>query len=214
MPVLLLIAIFAVAPWTGDDWLTFHGASWRIINGQSLYGSPITTNYYSNPPWLALVLIPVAILPAHVGWALLCAATLLATLALLRHWAAQPGHVKPALALTSPAMLYLLLHGQIVALTKPQAVLALALGTPRRRWPLALAIMVGALTLTVLLEGWWPLALLRQPTPFADAGHNLWRGLWPFQVPLGMYLVVKGWRAPTIRASYSLAHRFCHPTRL
>jgi hypothetical protein len=176
-----------------------------------MYGSRITHDYYSNPAWLAVALIPLAILPEHIGWALLCALTLGAAILVLRHWSSDsaPGLVKPVLVLTSPAMFYTLMHGEIdvliiagvllpaewwllTALTKPQVALALALGIPLRKWVRAGLILLVVLVISLVFAGWWPPRLLHQPTPFRNATHNLWFGLWPFQVPAGVALAVKG----------------------
>src|SRR5690606_16539584 len=134
----ILTFAFFVSPWPGgDDWETFQGAAQRLLDGESLYGTRITHAYYSNPPWLATLLIPLGLLPFKLGWAILCAASLGAALLLLRRWQPQAGLVKPLLILLSPPMVYILMHGQIdalvisgvwlptqywaiVALTKPQ----------------------------------------------------------------------------------------------
>lgn len=205
-----LTLLFILVPWTGDDWETFYGAGQRILKGDALYGSRITHAYFSNPPWLALLLAPLTMLPEKFGWALLCATTLMAALLVLHTWAdALPGLIKPLLVLTSPAMLYILLHGQIdmliiagvllpkewwpiIALTKPQVAIGLLFGLPRRRWLAAGLIVVGVTAITLALFGFWPPELLRQPTPFRSATHNLWLGLWPYQIPAGVALVLLG----------------------
>jgi hypothetical protein len=208
--LVVLTVLFTLIPWSGDDWETFYGASQRVLNGDKLYGPLITHAYYSNPPWLALILTPLTLLPEKIGWALLCAATLMTSMLLLHAWTdAHPGLVKPLLVLTSPAMFYILLHGQIdvliiagvllpeewwpfVALTKPQVAIGLLFGTPPRRWLVAGMIVAAAVGITILLFGFWPSELMRQPTPFKNATHNLWLGLWPFQVPAGVVLILKG----------------------
>jgi hypothetical protein len=201
--------LFLLIPWSGDDWETFHGASWRVLHGESLYGSKITHAYYSNPPWLAVLLIPLAILPEKLGWAMVCAATLILSLVLLRHWETRPGRIKPVLILMSPPMMYTLLHGEIdvliisgvllpiqwwplVALTKPQVAIGLAAGVPPKYWLRAAMIIGVALLISLLWFGFWPRELLAQDTPFVGAAHNFWEGLWPNQVPLGVLLVVMG----------------------
>lgn len=205
----VLVAVFLAAPFSGDDWETFHGASWRVLHGESLYGSKITHAYYSNPPWLAVLLIPLAILPEKLGWAIICASTLFAALLLLRRWNPQSGVIKPVLILLSPPMIYTLLHGEIdlliisgvflpvewwalVALTKPQVAIGMVFGVPPKRWQRAAMILGIVVIVSLLWFGLWVRDLADQDTPFVSAGHNLWKGLWPFQVPLGVLLIVLG----------------------
>jgi len=209
----LLTLTFYASPWDGgDDWETFRGAAWRILDGAPpLYGEPVTHAYYSNPPWLAVLCIPLALLPFRLGWAALAAATLGVALLLLRRWNRQASLVKPVLVLLSPPMFYTIMHGQVdlliiggvllpaqwwalVALTKPQAALGLLAGVPRARW-LQAGLLAGAvIAVSLVWFGNWPRALLNQPTPFVDAGHNLWAGLWPFQIPAGVLLIAMGMR--------------------
>lgn len=207
----LMVAAFWITPWEdADDWETYYLAARRLAAAEvPLYGTMLTENYYSNPPWLAAALVPVSLLPIKLGWALLSAATLAAALLVLRRWIASPGAVRIVAVLMSPPMLYILLHGQIdalmvgavllpawvwpvAAITKPQVTIGLILGVPRRDW-LRAGIFTGALlAVSFLLWGLWPLELFRQPTPFVGAGHNLWAGLWPFQVPLGVLFLLLG----------------------
>lgn len=205
-----LVFIFFLSPWPGgDDWETFRGAVWRLLEGERLYGTRITHAYYSNPPWLAALLLPLGILPFKFGWAIVCAASLGAALLLVYRWQPQTGIVKPLLILLSPPMFYILMHGQIdalvlsgvwlptqywaiVALTKPQVAIGLIAGIPQRHWIRALALTGILVGLSLLLLGNWVEELLHQPSPFVGAGHNLWQHLWPFQVPAGVALVLLG----------------------
>ncbi len=69
---LVLTIGFGVIPSAGgDDWVTFQGAAHHLLSGEPVYGQLIGVSYYSNPPWLAAVLIPLAILPTRWGWAAL-----------------------------------------------------------------------------------------------------------------------------------------------
>lgn len=207
----LMVLAFWLSPWEdADDWETFYYAARRLVAAdQSLYDTMITENYYSNPPWLAAAIVPVTVLPPKFGWALLSAATLALALLVLRRWAASPGIVRMVAVLASPPMMYILLHGQIdvviigavllpawvwpvAAITKPQVAIGLLFGIPRRQW-LRAALFTGALlVISFLLWGFWPAEVIRQPKPFVGAGHNLWAGLWPFQVPMGVLLLALG----------------------
>lgn len=205
---LAFVAAFALIPMPGgDDWETFYGAAQRMLAGESLYGSLVTHAYFSNPPWVAAAFIPFSLLPLRWGWGLLAASTLGAGAVLALRYA--PGKLKLALFLLSPSLMYTLLHGNIdvlvlasvllprewwllAAVTKPQVTLGLALGMPRSKLLQAGLIFGAALLGSWLLFGPWPLELLNQPTPFREMTHNLWLGLWPFQVPLGIALLAVG----------------------
>lgn len=211
LAAILVVAAFWATPWDdADDWETFYFAARRVATADvPLYGTMITDNYYSNPPWLAAALIPATILPQKLGWAILCAATLGVGLLVLRRWAASPGLVRVLAVLFSPPMFYILLHGQIdllivgtvllpawvwpiAAVTKPQVAIGLLFGVPRAAWLRALLFSGIVLGVSFLIWGFWPPALFAQATPFIGASHNLWAGLWPFQVPLGVLLIVLG----------------------
>ena len=206
----ILVIAFLVSPWPGgDDWETFRGAAQRVIAGDSLYGTRVTHAYYSNPPWLAALLLPLGLMPFKLGWAILSAFSLGAALLLLHRWQPRAGVVKPLLILLSPPMVYILMHGQIdallisgvwlptqywaiVALTKPQIAIGLIAGVPRQHW-LRASILTGLVVgLSLLLWGNWVEELLHQPSPFVSAGHNLWKYLCPYQIPAGVALVLLG----------------------
>jgi hypothetical protein len=119
--------------------------------------------------------------------------------------------LRTALVLFSPPMLYTLLHGQVdalvlaglllpraawpvAAITKPQTALGLLFGLRRADLAPAAALAAGLGLLSWVLFGNWPLALRQQPAPFVWGPHNLWLGLWPFQVPVGVGLILVGWR--------------------
>jgi hypothetical protein len=203
----VLVALFLVTPWTGDDWQLFHQASKQMLKGEPLY---VIENYYYNPAWVAIIIAPFALLPEHFGWGVISAVTLLVIPLTLMRWQPNPGWIKPALALLSPPAIYIFIHGQLdaivialallptewwmlAALTKPQVAMGLVVGIPVSRWPRMLVFTAGVFVLSFILIGFWPRDLLNQPTPIREAGHNFWLGLWPFQVPLGVALLAVGW---------------------
>ncbi len=208
--LLVLMSAFALSPLVGgDDWETFQGASLRILSGSPLYGEKVTHAYYSNPPWVALLLIPFALLPHRLGWVLISALNLFIVTILSRRWSMGVG--KLVLTLFSPATFYLLLHGEIdaivlggvllpqeawilVGLTKPQVAIGLVFGIKKEKILRSVFITIVVIAASLLLFGPWPLEVIRQPVPFVDALHNLWVGLWPFQVPLGIGLLLVGIR--------------------
>jgi hypothetical protein len=82
----------------------------------------------------------------------------------------------------------------IVAATKPQVAIGLLFGIGKEKLAKALAISIMVFVLTFPFFGLWPLDILRQPTPFVDAAHNLWQSLWPFQIPVGIAVLLLGIR--------------------
>lgn len=223
---LALSAAFALLPLPGgDDWETFAGAARRITAGAPLYGQPITHSYYANPPWLAALLLPLGLLPLAWGRAGLAVLSLMLGLAVARRL--ELSRRRAALVLLSPAMVYVLLHGQVdalvlgglllpraawplVAVTKPQVALGLPFGLRRADLAPAVALTLSVSLLSLAVFGNWPLALWRQPAPFVWGAHNLWLGLWPFQAPVGVGLILAGLRRRDER--YLLAASpFCLP---
>lgn len=207
---IFLVVVFTYSPWQpGDDWETFVEASRRVLTGGPLYGHVMVKYYYTNPPWLAILLMPLTLLPFNIGLAVLSAVTLVAPLLLLRRWESKPGLLKPLLALISPPILYILIHGQIdalillgvflpaelwwlVAITKPQVTLGLAAAVPVKRWFYTGLITAVVLAVSLLLYSNWPVQILHTPFTIASEAHNIWAGLWPYQVPLGVALITLG----------------------
>lgn len=219
--VLLIIAlsIAPLSPGLIDDWSIFRSAALITITpDQSLYSLPDAAQdaaisaqgSFHNPPWVAVMLIPLAILPLQVGWAVLLSISILIAALLLLRWLDRADPIRLALVILSPPMIYLMLHGQIDLLMlgvillpqrwwligstlKPQVTLTLLFGIPLRQWPVALALSVVLFGLSLLLFGLWPLELISLPTEHMTAvGRNLWFGLWPFQVPLGFAFLLAG----------------------
>ena len=205
---LALIAAFSLSPLPGgDDWEVFYHAGRRVLSGDPLYGEPIYHGfYYYNAPWLAVLIAPITILPSRLGRGMLSALTLILTILVVRRW--DEGLLKPVLALLSPPMFYILLHGQVdaivlagvmlpslywglVALSKPQVAIGLIFGVGDIRGFLKMiGVTAAVLLFSLLLFGNWPLELIRQPGPVGQ--HNIWLGLWPYQILVGMGIVFYG----------------------
>jgi hypothetical protein len=157
-----------------------------------------------------IVLLPVLLLPHAWSWAIGSTLTLFLGVMLLRRWLPQPGIIRVALLLLSPPMLYILLHGQVevivlaglllpaelwwlVVLAKPQHMIGMTLAVPVSKWLRAALITAGVFALTFLLFGNWIQAILEQPRGFmAIVPYNIFGGLWPYQVPVGIGLIALG----------------------
>ncbi len=201
----------------GEDWTVFRSAALRLAHGNPhLYGvgylpNAQTSVQYFNAPWLAAALIPLAILPERLGWALICTATLGLTIALLDRWnKTKPGRLAVLLALVSPPVVQIVIHGQVDALVvaavflpaewwplvvtaKPQAAFALVLGVPRAKWRRAALILGAALALSLALLGLWPRALHDAVTTDGvyltrRTGSLMWLG----QLVVGTALAIRG----------------------
>jgi hypothetical protein len=208
--ICILITAFALIPLPGgDDWEHFRGASQRILKGTPLYGEKVTHGFFSNPPWVALILLPISLLPFHWGWATVITLSACLLIILCHHW--RFGILKAILVLLSPASFYIFLHGgidvfvlagillpreswYIVAVSKPQVAIGLIFGVDKDRMIKAIIITLLILLLSILFFGFWPLEIFRQGAPFINAPHNIWAGLWPFQVPAGLMLLLLGIR--------------------
>lgn len=192
---------------SGDDWGIYYRAAWRILTGVPLYDQPIGFGYYYNPPWVAAALIPLALLPERLGWALISCVTLGAITAVAMHW--QVGRLKLALILTCPATIYLLLHGQLdaillatvflpgamwatMAFAKPQVTIGFLLGVPRSSWVRSGVIFAIVLAGSIAMFGNWMVQWIQMPRPMTLQDHNLWLHLWPYQIPVGIALLVMG----------------------
>lgn len=118
---------------------------------------------------------------------------------------------KLAVLLFSPPMLYIFLHGNIdalilgmvllpreywlvAALTKPQTAIALMLGVLRANLLKALLITGSVILLSFILFGNWIIPYFSQPIELLDGGHNVFRGLWPYQAAVGIVLAFIGWK--------------------
>lgn len=207
---IVVTILFAIVPLPGgDDWGFFRGAVHQMLSGKSVYIERYNNSLYHYPPWVAAILIPLGLMPFNWGWALISTLGLLFAVLVSRHF--NMNLRKQVLVLLSPPMLYILLHGQIdtIALaflllprswwlfgciTKPQVTLGLIFGIPQKDWIKSIVIASCVFLLSFLVFGLWPIDLLRQPKEFAEMGLNIWGGLWPYQVPLGIVLVFRAWK--------------------
>lgn len=206
---IVLILAFSLIPIPGGiDWEVFREAGRRVWTGQPLYGELLSSHgYFYNPPWVAVILAPLGLLPFRWGWAILSTATLLLVAAVMHRWQGGPG--RRILALLSPPVLYIVLHGEtdgmvlagvllpqewwaLVALSKPQVTIGLVFGVARSRWLAAAAITGAVLLISLIWFGNWPFTLIRQPRPLVQDTWNMWLGLWPFQVPAGVAILLLG----------------------
>lgn len=192
---------FTLAPIQYDDWRTYRNVAlgvWPMYQHSGYY----------NPPYVAWLLLPIALLPETIGFGVLAAASVTT----LFYLCVKQGLsvYRCALLLLSPPMLYTLLHGQIdvlilaaavfappvlrpfVALAKPQCAVGLLLPTPRSVWGLAAVLWLVVYVVASMLVGWaWPLELLLAMRGASAVGWNVSR---PFMLPLGLWLLAESYR--------------------
>lgn len=102
------------------DWQIYTDAAGSLLAGQSPYQGTL----YFGPPWVALLLVPLSLLPPSLSSGAWLLALLGAVLALSAHWTKlvkfperQSARLATAaVAVISPAALYVYLTGQVTAL--------------------------------------------------------------------------------------------------
>ena len=209
LAVLVITVLFVLFPMPGgDDWDFHRSAVQRMLSGESLYNAKLgqiqAKNHY--PPWVATALLPLAVLPFNVGRGLLSGLSFVVLIMVARRY--KLSIMKQALVLLSPPMLYTLLHGQIdvlvlgilllpepwrlvLSITKPQVSIAFLFGIQRKNWLRAIIIAAAVMGISFLIFGLWPLEYARQSVDIIGNGLNIWGGLWPYQVPLGLVLLLR-----------------------
>lgn len=202
---LVFIGFYSVSLDNGYDWRIIRNGVLRLTQGQSPLG--YDSGFY-GPPWLALALFPIAILPFKVSLALLNTLTLLGVMAFAIRY--HLGALKTILLLTSPPIIFTLWLGQLDvlillvlflpvqwwflgALAKPQAAFGIIgkLLHQRRAWLPTLLWMVVIISATFFIWGWWVEFILNRASSQNQANdvHNVLRGFWPFQLVVGVGLL-------------------------
>lgn len=132
----------------GEDFLGYRAFALHLADYNLARGM------YS-PPWLALLVLPLAVLPGRRGYLLLIGLTLGAGL-----FAARTLGGKPLVVLLSAQMSWVLWWGQIDALTLLALSLAVLGHTRRSWWLLAVGLMLAAVkphvvAVPVIALWWW-----------------------------------------------------------
>lgn len=207
----------------GFDWKTFTETGRRLLSGVSLYSTMTSFAWFSNPPWVALFMVPFSLLPLRVGWAIMGTLNLVICGALA--WKYKLGLAKLALLVSSPPVVYTLINGQIdllalcflllpamfwpvAAITKPQVGLGLLF--PIKSWRQAVLVGVCVVAVTMLLFGPWPIELIRQPKSYINSPHNFWLELFPYCTVIGVVFIVMGMQRRDER-HLLLGSPFCLP---
>jgi hypothetical protein len=206
---LVVTATLALPP--AYDWVeVWRPGALALLAGQSPYD---TVPYFSTPPWVAIALIPLALLPEALGQALVFVGSLIALV-----WAAHrlgAGRVATIAFILSPPSLDMLIHsnlewlvllgavlpapvGMVLVLVKPQIGAALALFWAIEAWRTSgwrgVLRVVGPVALLYLASfavfGFWP-AVYARFVPLA----GITASLWPVALPVGMVLLAQALRS-------------------
>ncbi len=222
----LVIVMSATLP-TAVDWHgAFRPAALEILHGRT----PYTASGFFNPPWTAVLLIPFAILPEHIGRAVLVIVAL-ATYAYVGHKLGG-NKVTIPLLLVSPPVLHGILNGNLdwlaalgavlppwiglfFLMIKPQVGLAVGVYFLFVAWREGGIVKVIktfapsglALAVSVAIFGPWFLAI----PPISEIPLNA--SFWPLSLPIGLAWIVAAIRKTEIRYSL-IASPFLSPYML
>jgi len=212
--VALVTVMSAFLPQAVDWHGAFRPAALEILHGRS----PYNAEGFFNPPWAAILLIPFAILPEHIGRAAMALASLAAYVYVAHRLDAKK--VAILFLLLSPPVLHGILNGNIDWLAALGFVLPPWLGL----FFLAIKPQVGMATMVFLLFSTWRNGGIKKIittfTPFGIASliaialFGPWflnikndinlagnASLWPMSIPVGLALLVLTVRKNDIRFS-------------
>lgn len=206
--IIALITIMSAALPQAIDWHgAFRPATLEILHGRS----PYNADGFFNPPWVAIFLIPYAILPESIGRAAM-ALTSLVVYSLVAH---RLGAKKITISflLLSPPVLHGIINGNIDWLVvlgfilppwiglfflsvKPQIGLAVMIFLGVSTWRekgakkvlATFAPLFGISLISLLLYGPWFLSIQRDLNLIANTS------LWPLSIPVGLALLVSAIR--------------------
>lgn len=151
-----------VLPLALIDFQHYYQASRLIWQGQNPYG---IIEFFA-PPWLALILAPLLLLPIKLAsglWVIACLASIAAATLLAQRWLGAPRHAWARVAslvfmMLTPAALFVYITGQLSALVVLAALLVGGelLRSEPRPWLLAIGLAVAAFKPNII---WLPTAL-------------------------------------------------------
>lgn len=213
--LILATGLVLLAAWTGPlvDWTMFLlPASKAILHGESPYSIP---GYY-KPPWIAVLLTPIAALPEEVAAMILPIVAVAVWILLAFHLGASSGVITALLL--SPPVLTNIYNGQVewmlmlalvmpprwglfFALAKPQvgvglAVLWLIDAWRKGGWQEVARVfgpLAGITTLSIMVFGAW----FSRASGLPDDPTVSNMSLWPYAIPIGVWLMVTSIRRRT-----------------
>ncbi len=198
----------------GVDWhLTFRPAALKLLNGQTPYGIIAAEQEFAGAPWALIPLLPLALLPASIGRAVLFIIGLMAFAAAAYRLGASALSMGAFVA--SPPVIHCLLNANIdwmpvlgftlspwlglfFIAAKPQVGFVVALFWLVESWRgggiaqvvRVFAPVTVALLLSFALFGLWPLGGLS----IMEHSRGWNASLWPLSIPVGLALTVAALR--------------------
>ncbi|MCL4559482.1 MAG: hypothetical protein M1281_02565 [Chloroflexi bacterium] len=212
--ILFFLAVYIFVP-TGYEWEhSFRPAALRLLSGVSPYGP---TNYF-NAPWLLLPLLPLSILPSHIGFTLFTILGIAVISYLAFRFGARPWTL--GILLLSYPVTKCLYRGQIdwvslsgvllpaqyglfLVLAKPQIGIGVAIfwladayrsGGIRRVTSTFIPVVLAYL-ISIPIFGLWFLL----PGGIENNPENI--SLWPISLFLGLIFLILAIRRTSIRSS-------------
>jgi hypothetical protein len=203
-PMVLALFIFFMPP--AVDWYrTFAEVATSPFQ-------PYQVPSYINPPWVALFLAPLGLLPVRVSQAVNAYLNILFLMLVLHRY--QGDRFAYLLGFTSYPFMGLIANGTVewVAMAgfwlqgawgtfllaaKPQIGIFAALiwfkeGTNKKQF---LLILSALLIVSLLLWGFWPVDLLHNIQTIQSSGMENWNfSLWPWGIPVGILLLYQAWK--------------------
>ena len=199
------VAFLATALPVGIDYrFSFYPAGQAVLSGQDMY----TVESFYSPPWIAILLAPLATLPLAASWALFTLLSLGAFLITFYRMSLTPNQL--GLVALSPFFLYNLWHGNLDSFVLLGSVLSPAVGVwllllkPQLTWPLialwllrcrknpkagsSVAFLLSLLVASAI-AGLATFAHL--PSPEAMPWNT---SLWPVSIPVGLLTLLFAYR--------------------
>lgn len=203
-----LISRVPLHPSMFSDWPYFYKAGQMLLDRQPLYAFSESGFLFYNPPWVAVILVPLSLFPPVFGAGLITAISVTVILLLSRKY--HLSLFSTAMLLLSPPVINVMSMGQIdllilgglllpaelapiVAVSKPQTAIGFAFTPFFNGDKLKRVILVsgGVLLASVLVFGFWFFDILSMHTP-EQATWNLWRNIWPWNLVVGIPLIGLG----------------------
>lgn len=208
--ILLTIALFEFAPDdVGWDYELFQIVSLKALAGESIYQDIQRSDgfvvRYLYPPHVAFMLMPLAVLPFRVGWAILCGLAVLIVILVGYRW--KFDLLKIILSLTVLPAIFSLYQGNIdglllvalliplrwqmgFILIKPQSIGGLALRTLKYKEAWFVLLAIGAAAILFRFQD--AVTFAQQASGLTNV--NLWHKVTPFQSIPGVVLLALGVR--------------------
>ena len=207
LPLLLLPAaafLVTTLPVGIDYRSSFYPAGQAALAGQDMY----SVGSFYTPPWIAVLLAPLAMFPLQASWAVFTILSLAAFLLAFYRMGMTPHEL--VLLAVSPFFLYNLWHGNLDSFVLLGSVLSPPVGVwllllkPQLAWPLIALWLFRCLknsksrsSMAFLLSflAASTIAVLSSLSHLPDPSAMPWNtSLWPFSIPVGLILVLFAYR--------------------